>query len=396
MQFFNPTRIIFETGALSRLKEIVSLELGASRPFLVTDRGIVQAGLAGKVLSQLPNVHVFDEIEANPKSRTVNRGGQIVRKRMPDLVIGLGGGSVLDAAKAIALLATNSGDIADYEGRGKYKAAPLPVLAIPTTCGTGSEVTWVSVITHEERQFKMSIKGPLMFPAVALVDPDLLRTLPQPLVAATGLDALTHAVEAYSVKPANFVTDVFAREALFLVFRFIEGAYKDIKKNREAREGLMKASLLAGLAFGNSDVGSVHCIAEAVGSLYDIPHGVANSIFFPFVMEFNLPVSVGRYAEIARIAGIEEHNDRKAARSLIQMIKDLSRALGIPAFRTLGIKESQFLEIAQKSYANNSNSSNPREAGVRDYLEILTAAFQEDEVKCGARERPHPRGRGRG
>ncbi|MDH5743380.1 MAG: iron-containing alcohol dehydrogenase, partial [Candidatus Aminicenantes bacterium] len=313
----------------------------------------------------------------NPKHKTMDRAGDLVRELKPDLVIGLGGGSSLDAAKAAALLATNPGPIEDYEGKGKYKTPPLPVLAIPTTCGTASEVTWVTVITHTERKFKMSIKGPLLFPVVALVDPDLLITLPPPLIAFTGLDALTHAIEAYTVKPATFITDIFSRASLKYIFQSLEDAYDDIKRNSKAREWIMLGSMLAGMAFGNSDVGAVHCISEAVGSLYDTPHGVANAIFLPSVMEFNLPVSARRYTEIARLAGIHEVDDYEAAQMLIQKIKNLSRKLKIPSVRDIGLEEVHFPEIAQKSFDNNSNPSNPREASAEDYLEILSRAFQE-------------------
>jgi len=235
-------------------------------------------------------------------------------------------------------------------------------------------VTWVSVITHTERRFKMSIKGPQMFPAIALIDPDLIGSLPPPLIASTGMDALTHAIEAYTAKPATFVTDIFALESLKLIFPSLERAYKDIEKDKDAREHLMLGSTLAGMAFGNSDIGAVHCLAEAVGSLFDTPHGVANSIFLPLVMEFNLPAVKGRYAEIARIAGIKEKEDEAAAVKLVQTIKTLSQRLNIPFFKDLGIRESQFLEIAQKSFQNNSNPSNPRQARTEDYLDILERA----------------------
>jgi alcohol dehydrogenase len=377
MRFHIPTRIVFGSGVVSKLKEIVQEELKASRPFLVTDRGIVDSGIARKILSQIGDIPVFDEVEQNPKHGTINKAGDIIRKIAPDLIIGLGGGSPMDAAKATALLATNPGNIEDYEGREKYKSPPLPVLAIPTTCGTASEVTWVSVVTHAERRFKMSIKGPKMFPAVALIDPDLLLSLPPRLIASTGLDALTHAVEAYTVKARTPITDVFALEALRLIFKYLPDTYEDVKSNKEAREKMMLASTLAGMAFCNSDVGAVHCVAEAVGGLYDVPHGVANSIFLPFVMEFNLPAASDRYADIARLAGIKEEDDNTAANELIEKIKSLSRSLNIPSFKELGIKESEFFEIAQKSYANNSNPSNPREASVEDYLVILERAFQE-------------------
>lgn len=377
MRFQVPTRIYFGSGMVSRAGEIVEEHFKGATLFLVTDRGIIDSGIADKVLSQFPGIQVFDEVEQNPKHNTVNKAGEIVRKLKPDVVIGLGGGSALDAAKSIALLATNTGAIEDYEGKGKYNTAPLPVIAVPTTCGTASEVTWVSVVTHTERLFKMSIKGPAMFPAVALVDPDLLITLPSPLIASTGMDALTHAVEAYTVKAATFMTDIFARESLNLTFHSLERAYRNIKDDQEARIMIMKGSMIAGMAFGNSDVGGVHCIAEAVGSLYDTPHGVANSVFLPYVMEFNLPAVKGRYAEIALLAGIEEKDEETAAQKLIRLIKELARILNIPAFKDLGIEKTKFPEIAEKSFQNNSNPSNPREAGVADYMSILEKAYAE-------------------
>ncbi len=377
MQFKNPTQVVFGSGSLSQLGKIIHEDLHAQTPFLVTDTGVEAAGIPRAVITQIPGIKVFNAIEQNPRHTTVNRGGEIVRQSRPDIIIGLGGGSVLDAAKAIALLATNPGSIENYEGREKYKSPPLPVLAIPTTCGTASEVTWVSVITHTGRKFKMSIKGPHMFPAVALVDPDLLKTLPPSLVASTGMDALTHAVEAYTVKPATFMTDIFARESLFYIFGSIEAAFRDIKAHTEARESLMKGSMLAGFAFGNSDVGAVHCLAESIGALYDTPHGVANAVLLPYVMEYNLPVSAKKYGEIARFAGIDAEGDEKAARSLIQKAKELAGTLHIPLFKDLGIKESDFPEIAQKSFENNSNPSNPREVTFQDYMDILQRAFSD-------------------
>jgi len=377
MRFHVPTRIIFGNGVTSQLNRIIQNELGAASFFLVTDKGIINSGIAEPIIRQLSKVVVFDEIEQNPKNETVDRAGDLVRIANPDCVIGLGGGSALDAAKAIALLAKNPGIIEEYEGKAKYTQSPLPVLAVPTTCGTGSEVTWVSVITHSDRKFKMSIKGPEMFPAVAVVDPDLLSTLPPHLVASTGLDALTHAVEALTVRPATFLTNFIALEALRLILHSIEAAHSDIQGNTLAREEIMKGSLVAGLAFGNADVGGVHCLSESLGAILDTPHGIANSIFLPFVMEFNLPVSAGKYAEIAKIAGLRGENDLDSAVALIKHIKDLARKLNIPAFRETGVQESQLREIALKSFENNSNPSNPREATVRDYLDILHKAYAE-------------------
>ena len=376
MKYHMPTAVIFGPGVIFELGGIVRDKLRSSRPLLVTDKGIIAAGIAKGVLSQLPAMPTFDDVEPNPKHGTVDRGGEVARHIKPDLVIGLGGGSVLDAAKAIALLATNPGGIEDYEGREKYRAAPLPVLAIPTTCGTGSEVTWVSIITHTGRQTKMSIKGPLMYPAAAVVDPDLLVTLPRPLIASTGLDALTHAIEAFTVKAASAITDALALDALRLIFYSLPLAYQDIKKNAEARVNLMLGSLMAGMAFVNSDVGAVHCLAESVGSLYDTPHGVANAVFLPQVMEFNLDAAEAKYARIARVAGIEAGGRREAALRLVARIREISRDLSIPLFRELDIPEGDFPVIAQKSFGNNSNRSNPREATAADYLDILCRASQ--------------------
>ncbi|MGD2295709.1 MAG: iron-containing alcohol dehydrogenase [Candidatus Aminicenantes bacterium] len=375
VRYHVPTRIFFGPGVAANLKDIIDREVRAEKFFLVTDKGIIESGIADRIIAQLPGVTLFDEIEQNPKHPTIDRAGEEVRKIKPDLIIGLGGGSALDAAKAVALLATNPGKIEEYEGKEKYRHTPLPVLAVPTTCGTGSEVTWVSVVTHSGRQFKMSIKGPEMYPAAAVIDPDLLSTLPPHLVASTGLDALTHAVEAYTVKPATFLTDIFAREALGLIFHSIEDAYEDIKGKTRAREEIMKGSLLAGLAFGNSDVGSVHCLSEALGSLLDTPHGVANSVFLPFVMEFNLPAAEKKFAEIARMVGVTDQENTEAAAGLIRFIRILSRRLGIPSFRDTGVKEEQLSILAQKAFENNSNPSNPREATKDDYLEILKKAY---------------------
>ena len=375
MKFYMPTKVIFGPGSVGSIQKIVEEEFPSKKYFLVTDKGVRSAGLVEKVLSPYPEIPVFDAVEQNPKHTTVNEAGRIVREMQPDLIIGVGGGSVLDAAKAIALLAKNPGVIEDYEGKSVYKTPPLPVLAIPTTCGTGSEVTWVSVVTHTKRRFKMSIKGPHMFPAVAVVDSDLLVTLPSPLVAATGLDALTHAVEAFTVKPATPLTDLFAKNAFRLIFESLRPAFMDIKGDGTARENIMRGSMLAGVAFGNSDVGAVHCLSEAVGSLYDSAHGVTNAIFLPYVMLFNLKASKTRYRELASLAGANEQNDERAALHLVEKIKDLSELLGIPQLRDIGVNEHDFKEIAEKSFQNNSNPSNPREVSVEGYLEILRKTF---------------------
>jgi alcohol dehydrogenase len=374
MNFHMPTKVVFGSGVLNSLNDVLKNEIKAVRPMLVTDKGLRASGLVDKVLQQIGTVDVFDEIEPNPKSDTVNRAGDLARKNKPDVIIALGGGSPLDAAKAIALLATNDGVIEDYEGRAKYKNAPLPLIAIPTTCGTGSEVTWVAVITDVKRKFKMSVKGPKMFPNFAIVDPDLLLTLPTATIAATGMDALTHAIEAYTVKPATLITDMIALKSIQLISASLEAAVQDIKANNQARENLMYGSTIAGFAFGNSDVGAVHCISESIGALFDVPHGVANAIFLPYVMEYNLPECVDRFADIAAVMGIKAKDKNIAAQKMLQKIRKLSRAVKIPSFKKLRIKPQHFEKIAEYSLQNNSNPSNARAATAQDYLGILQKA----------------------
>ncbi|MEH0018973.1 MAG: iron-containing alcohol dehydrogenase [Desulfobacter sp.] len=385
MQFHMPVKLFFGPGRISILEEVVSGELNAVSPVIVTDRGVVGAGLLDRVKTFLPHARVFDAIEANPKSDTINAIAQELRRDLPDLVIGLGGGSPLDAGKALALLATNEGNIDAYEGREKYVNDPLPFLAIPTTCGTGSEVTWVSVVTDVSRRFKMSIKGPKLYPAVSIVDPDLISTLPRSIVASTGLDALTHAVEAYLSRPATLITDTHAVRAVQLILGAIEGAWTDIENSHRHRENLMMGSTIAGFAFGNADVTAVHCISESVGALYDVPHGVANAIFLPHVLEYNLPACREKMAALARCAGIVggpsgagdgQDQDHALGKRFIHEIKSLSDRLGIPRFNQLDVPRDDMGRIAEMSVANNSNPSNPRPLGVTDYAKILENALK--------------------
>ncbi len=379
MLFHMPARLYFGSGEVKNIKGVAQGVLKSKNPVLVTDRGVAGAGLTDRVTTLFPGIRVFDQIEANPKSDTINAIARELRGTEPDLIIGLGGGSPLDAGKALALLAVNGGNIQDYEGREKYLVDPLPFLAVPTTCGTGSEVTWVSVITDVERKFKMSIKGPKLYPAASIVDPDLIRTLPRSVIASTGLDALTHAVEAYLSKPATLITDMNAQRAVNLILDSIEPAAADIENNHGARENLMFGSTIAGLAFGNSDVTAVHCISESIGALYDVPHGTGNAIFLPHVLEYNRPSCQEKMAILARATGITEKEDSAAATAFIQNIRQISARLGIPGFRDLNIDPQTFERIAAMCVENNSNPSNPRDLNRQDYLAILETAYGDSE-----------------
>lgn len=375
MIFYLPTEIYFGQGQINQVPRIIE-GLKLTRPLLISDKGVAAAGHLERLGQLIPHIDVFLEIEPNPRHLTINYLAEKVRSLKPDLIIGLGGGSVLDAAKALALLSTNSGRIEDYEGKEKYRFPPLPMMAIPTTCGTGSEVSWVAVITHTEKRFKISIKGKGLFPLCSILDPDLLITLPPSLVASTGLDALTHALEAAIVKAANDFSDLFASKAISLIFDFLPRAYSSIKDDSEAREKMLLASLLAGVAFGQSDVGAIHCLSEALGGLFDIPHGMANALFLPFILEYMRLAAREKLIKVSSWAGIRGDKE-EVINLLIQKIKNMAETMKIPSLKEWGIKEKDFSEIAKRAVENNSNPSNPREMTEDDYCYILRKAYED-------------------
>ncbi len=366
-----PTRVVMAPGCIAQLPEIVA-GYGPEKVLLVTDPGLEEAGwpeLVWRALAERNIVAItFDEIEPNPRAATVDKLAAWGREEGASLVLGLGGGSVLDAAKAAAMIMTNGGSAADYEGRNRYGNPPLPFIAVPSTCGTGSEVTWVSVLTVEERQAKISVKGETMFPSWALVDSELLRTLPGRLVTWTGVDALTHAVEAFTCRLANPISDALAASAVSLLFRYLRRAAADIAGDAEAREAVMRASTLAGLAFGNADVAAVHCLSETLGGRFDVPHGLANAILLAAVTRYNLPACADK---LSVLESSLSDGAGAGAEGVLQAIEDLLRDLEIPPFRYLGIPVEDYPWIAERAVLNGSNPSNSREMGEAEYLEVL-------------------------
>ena len=364
-----PTRVLLAPGSLGRLPEVVA-GYAPDRVLLVTDPGIEETGWPERVWQALGEIDVeaitFDDIEPNPRVSTVDRLAEWGREEGVSLVIGLGGGSVLDAAKAAAMVIPNGGSAADYEGRNIYKETPLPFLAVPTTCGTGSEVTWVSVLSVPEQQAKISVKGETMFPAWAFVDADLVRTLPPRLVAWTGVDALTHALEAYTCRESNPVSDALAATAAALLLRYLPRAVADVGGDDEAREAVMRASTIAGLAFGNADVAAVHCLSETLGGRWDVPHGLANAVLLAPVLRYNLSACEAKLATLAEPLGVTGGAD-----GVLRAVDDLVRDLAIPPFKELGIPPEDYPWVADRATRNNSNPSNARPMGPGNYLEIL-------------------------
>lgn len=378
-EFILPTKIRYGTGVVKELGTELQ-RMQAKKVMVITDKGLVKAGMVDKILPFIQGQGIpyilFDEIEANPKDYNVERAAETARKEAVDAIVAFGGGSPIDAAKAVAVLARRGGRARDYQGKGKIQADCIPIVTIPTTAGTGSEVTFSSVITDSAEKFKFTIKSPAIAAKVALVDPELTLTVPPLITAATGIDALTHAIEGYT---ANCTEPIAEAVGLYAV-EYIAGSIVEAVKNGgnlAARDKMMMGSLLAGLSFSHADVASVHCMAEALGSMYDAPHGMCNAILLPYVMEYNLPAAEAKYARIARAMGIEEKEDCKAALKGIQYIKKLSKEIGLPGIQSLAIKKEDFERLAEMSVKNGSNDSNPRNITKEAYVMLFYKAYEE-------------------
>ena len=369
-----PTKVRFGFGVSAALGEEAAA-LGR-RALVVTDPGVLRAGIADGPLAALRDagltVALFHGVSGNPRDHECLAAAEAGRALGADMVVAVGGGSPMDTAKTAAALLANGGTPQDWEAPARLDRPPLPVVAVPTTSGTGSEVTFYAVVTDTARHYKMSLFDPRLAPAVALVDPGLTMTLPAAVTASTGMDALTHAVEAATCRLANPVSDALAKEAIGLVARHLPTAVRD-GANREARAGTMMGSLLAGMAFGNTDVGSVHCLAEAIGGRYDTPHGVANAVFLPLVLAHNAAAFPERHAAVAVALGL----GGESAADAVAAVAALAREVGIPRLRDLpGIDPADFPALAEAAKRNVSDPSNCREMQVADYLRLLRQAWE--------------------
>lgn len=370
-QFVLPSTIRFGKGVVNELDQQLD-RINVKKIMIVTDPGILKAGIVDRIvagLSQDKSVSIFSGVEANPKDHNVQEGAQMARDTGAEALVAIGGGSPIDAAKGIAVVARQGGKVRDYE---KQPIGPdcLPLITIPTTAGTGSEVTFSSVITDTEEQFKFTIKTPDVAAKIALVDPELTYSVPPLITASTGIDALTHAIEGYTATCTEPIAEALGLYAVEYIAAYIERAVKD-GSDEEAREGMMMGSLLAGLSFSHADVASVHCMAEALGSLYDKPHGLCNSIILPHIMRESLPFAEYKYARVARAMGIKEEDDHKAALSGIERIEEINVAIGLPDFKSLGIDAKDFRLLAEMSAKNGSNGSNPKPMTADDYEDLF-------------------------
>lgn len=376
-EFVLPTRIIYGEGSIKKLPDEIR-KLNNKKPLLVTDKGIITAGIAEKITDVLEEAGidyaVFDGIQPNPRDTTVTETAEFAMANNTDMLIAIGGGSSIDTAKAAGVILTEGGTINDYEGLDKLKKPITDLIAVPTTVGTGSEVTFWSVITDTKRHFKMSVGSPLIAAKLAIVDPDLVETLPPSAVAATGMDALTHAIEGYTCKLAEPITDACGIYAIQMIGENIrEAVYCDSK---EARGKMLLASLIAGICFGNSDIAGVHCMGEAMGGLYDMPHGLSMAIMLPHVMEYNYVACIDKFARIADALGenTEGMDKRAAAHKAVDAVYKLNKDLQIPTFIQAGGRREDIQELAERSAVNVSVDSNPRKADTEAFRKMFENA----------------------
>ena len=367
--FFNfqlPTKIVFGVGALGNLGMEMD-ERGWGSALIVTDKGVREAGLLERVELVLQSYEieygVYDRVQPNPTVQVIEEALPLVEGRAA--LIGLGGGSSLDAAKALNVLKTHGGRVLDWEGNDTVPGPCGPLIAIPTTAGTGSEVTFIAQISVPERRQKVPIISRYLAPDLAIVDPELSGTMPPPLTAATGMDALTHAIEAVTSITAQPLADILAFRAIALINEFLPRAVED-GADMAARTGMAFASLIAGIAFNNGWVALAHAIAHALGGLFDLPHGLCCALALPVTMEYNLEARREKYMKIAELLGASGAEDG------IARVEELNKKIGIPSgLRELGVGEDDLARIAALALADGSTLFNPREVGEEEMTELI-------------------------
>ncbi|PHV70323.1 L-threonine dehydrogenase [Sporanaerobium hydrogeniformans] len=379
-KFYMPPISLMGENCLQDLPNELSSR-GFTKCLIVTDKVLVNIGLVDKLTKLLTshqiNYVIYDETKPNPTVTNVNHGLTMLKENHCDFVISFGGGSPHDCAKGIALLATNGGNIGDYEGVNKSQKPQLPLITINTTAGTASEMTIFSIITDEERHIKMALVDKHMTPIVAVNDPVLMVAMPKSLTAATGMDALTHSIEAYVSTIATPITDACAIKAIELISCYLKRAVDD-GGDMVARENMAYAEYLAGMAFNNASLGYVHAMAHQLGGFYDLPHGVCNAILLPHVQTFNAKEAGPRLKCIAKFMGVDvsEMSDEEGAKACIRRIKELSASVGIPVgLSTLGVKKEDFTTLATNALKDACAATNPVVGTLEDIIKIFENAY---------------------
>jgi alcohol dehydrogenase len=379
--FFIPTVTLMGIGAYKEIGRQINV-LGGKKPFICTDKGVKGAGIVDQVTTVIKSECgvdpvIYDGTQPNPTDKNVHEGYELYKSEGCDLIISLGGGSPHDCGKGIGIVATNGGNIRDYEGVDKSAKAMPPFIAVNTTAGTASEMTRFCIITDTSRKVKMAIVDWRVTPNVAIDDPLLMAGMPPSLTAATGMDALTHAIEAYVSTIATPVTDTCALKAIELISAYLRAAVAN-GGDMEARDKMCYAEYLAGMAFNNASLGHVHAMAHQLGGFYDLPHGVCNAILLPHVSRFNLIAKLDRFADIAVAMGenIDGLSSRAAADVALEAIKTLSHDVGIPSgLSELGVKEADLKTMAENAQKDACGLTNPRCPSLDDVIGIYKSAM---------------------
>ena len=367
----------FGAGARKELPEVLN-RMGVKKALVCTDKGLLKVGTAQKVTEVLDQCgfpyEIFSEVKPNPTVTNVKDGIKAFADAKADCIIAIGGGSAMDTAKGIGIVTNNPefSDIVSLEGVAPTKKKSVPIIALPTTAGTGAEVTFNYVIIDEERQAKMVCVDPNDIPAVAIVDAELMYSLPKSLTAATGMDALTHAIEGYITKGAWVMSDMYELQAIKMIAEFLPLAVEE-PTNPKGREGMALAQYIAAQAFSNVGLGLVHGMAHPMGSLHDIPHGVANALLLPTIMEFNMPKCIEKFGVIAQTMGVDTTgmSAQEAAQAAVDAVKALSIRVGIPQTLTaLGIKEEDIPALAAQAIADVCTPGNPRDVTEAEIVEL--------------------------
>ena len=367
----------FGAGARKELPEVLN-RMGIKKALVCTDKDLLKVGTAQKVTEVLDQCgfpyEIFSDVKPNPTVTNVKDGIKAFADAKADCIIAIGGGSAMDTAKGIGIFTNNPefSDIVSLEGVAPTKKKSVPIIALPTTAGTGAEVTINYVIIDEERQAKMVCVDPNDIPAVAIVDAELMYTLPKSLTAATGMDALTHAIEGYITKGAWVMSDMYELQAIKMIAEFLPIAVEE-PTNPKGREGMALAQYIAAQAFSNVGLGLVHGMAHPMGSLHDIPHGVANALLLPTIMEFNMPKCIEKFGVIAQTMGVDTTgmSAQEAAQAAVDAVKALSIRVGIPQTLTaLGIKEEDIPALAAQAIADVCTPGNPRDVTEAEIVEL--------------------------
>ena len=381
--FEMPTKVVAGAGSIAELPKFLEEE-GINRPLIITDPGIKDAGLLKKLEEVLKkadyNYALFAEVFANPDVELIDTGRDFFQSENCDGLIALGGGSSIDTAKGIGVIVTHGGSILEYEfGRKPLTERITPLIAIPTTAGTGSEVTMWSVVTDHDRQVKYNVGGPLIAPHIALIDPELHMSMPSHITAGTGMDALAHAVECYTSHYAQPMTDSVALLAIEYCGKYLRRAVAN-SSDLEARYYMAQAAMLAGLSYGSESAGAVHAMTQSLGGIKpDIPHGAAVGTLLAPVMEYNWLGYPEKFKRIAIALGEDVWNltDREAALVSVQAVKELAYDINIPTLKELGVKESEIPKLAVAAEEDPQTVGNPRDIDRNSYEEIYYNAFNQ-------------------